>query len=110
MAKARIIAAAALLVVGPAAALAGSGEYQNLNAMGLASEKGIRTKCDLYGQHEGKTYCFRDENAKSEFMKVQPAIARRPMLTTAAKPTIQTRPRATTPGLRLTPTAATNHL
>jgi hypothetical protein len=51
MAKARIIAAAALLVVGPAAALAGSGEYQNLNAMGLASEKGIRTKCDLYGQH-----------------------------------------------------------
>jgi hypothetical protein len=69
MAKARILAAAALLVVGPAAALAGSGEYQNLNAMGLASEKGIRTKCDLYGQHEGKTYCFRDENAKSEFMK-----------------------------------------
>jgi hypothetical protein len=43
MAKARIIAAAALLMVGPAAALAGSGEYQNLNAMGLASEKAIFT-------------------------------------------------------------------
>jgi hypothetical protein len=69
MAKAVILVAAALLLVGPASAIGGSAEYQNLDAMGLASGKGIKTKCDIYGQHEGKTYCFRDENAKSEFMK-----------------------------------------
>jgi YHS domain-containing protein len=46
-----------------------AGEYQNLDAMGLASGKGMRTTCDISEQVEGKTYCFGDENSKAQFMK-----------------------------------------
>ncbi len=68
MAKTLILLSAALPLIAPTSAIAGSGEYQNLDAMGLAAGKGMKTKCETYGQYEGKTYCFHDENAKSEFM------------------------------------------
>jgi YHS domain-containing protein len=61
--------ALAVLSVGPAAAVAGSAQYQSLDAMGLASGKGMRTPCTVSGEYEGKTYCFRNEDAKAEFMK-----------------------------------------
>lgn len=58
--------ALAVLSVGPAAAVAGSAQYQSLDAMGLASGKGMRTPCTVSGEYEGKTYCFRNE---AEFLK-----------------------------------------
>ena len=61
--------ALAVLLAGPATAVAGSAEYQSLDAMGLASGKGMKTPCKISGEYEGKTYCFRNENAKAEFMK-----------------------------------------
>lgn len=44
-------------------------QYQSLDAMGLASGKGMKTPCKISGEYEGKTYCFRNEDAKAEFMK-----------------------------------------
>jgi YHS domain-containing protein len=69
MVKTQLVIAAALLVTGAGAARAGSAEYQNLDAMGLATGKGMKTKCEIHAEYEGKTYCFHDENAKAEFMK-----------------------------------------
>jgi YHS domain-containing protein len=69
MSKTHLLVALAVLSVGPAAAVAGSAEYQSLDAMGLASGKGMKTPCKVSGEYEGKTYCFRNEDAKAEFMK-----------------------------------------
>ncbi|HSA67397.1 MAG TPA: hypothetical protein VLE24_07015 [Methyloceanibacter sp.] len=69
MPKTHLLGALAVLLLAPAAALAGSGEYQSLDAMGLASGKGMKTPCKVSGDYEGKTYCFRSEDAKAEFMK-----------------------------------------
>jgi YHS domain-containing protein len=67
--KTHLLVALAVLLVGPTTAVAGSGEYQSLDAMGLASGKGMKTPCKVSGDYEGKTYCFRNEDAKAEFMK-----------------------------------------
>jgi YHS domain-containing protein len=64
-----ILTAIAALLFCSTAAIAGSGEYTNLDAMGLASGKGMITECNITGQYGGKTYCFGDENSKTEFMK-----------------------------------------
>ena len=69
MPKSHLLVALAVLLAGPATAVAGSAEYQSLDAMGLASGKGMKTPCKISGEYEGKTYCFRNENAKAEFMK-----------------------------------------
>lgn len=69
MPKTHLLVALAVLLAGPATAVAGSAEYQSLDAMGLASGKGMKTPCKISGEYEGKTYCFRNENAKAEFMK-----------------------------------------
>jgi YHS domain-containing protein len=69
MPKTHFLVALAVLLVGPATAVAGLGEYQSLDAMGLASGKGMKTPCKISGEYEGKTYCFRNEGAKAEFMK-----------------------------------------
>jgi YHS domain-containing protein len=63
---ARVIFLAVLPLLIPISAAAG--EYQNLDAMGLASGKGMRTRCEAAGQYEGKTYCFHDEGRKRQFM------------------------------------------
>jgi YHS domain-containing protein len=57
----------AAMLVSPA--FAASGEYNNMDAFGLANGKGMRTKCDVSGQYQGKTYCFGSEERKVEFMK-----------------------------------------
>ena len=62
------IAGAALLGMSTAA-FAGSGEYSNMCAMGLAMGKEIATDCSISGQIGGKTYCFGSDTAKTDFMK-----------------------------------------
>ena len=75
--------------------------------MGLASGKGMKTPCKISGEYEGKTYCFRNENAKAEFMK--DAAGRRRTPITAANQTIQTGRRAIIAKLLpISPTTATN--
>jgi YHS domain-containing protein len=51
------------------AAFAVTGEFDNMCSQGLAMGKQIKTDCSINGQVEGKTYCFGDETAKTEFMK-----------------------------------------
>ena len=51
------------------AALAVTGEYDNMCTMGLAMCKDIQTDCSINGQLGGKTYCFGSEEAKTTFMK-----------------------------------------
>ena len=51
------------------AALAVTGEYDNMCTMGLAIGKDIKTDCSINGQIGGKTYLFGSEEAKTTFMK-----------------------------------------
>jgi len=51
------------------AALAVTGEFDNMCTQGLAMGKQIKTDCSINGKLEGKTYCFGSEEAKTEFMK-----------------------------------------
>ena len=51
------------------AALAVTGEFDNMGTQGLAMGKQIKTDCSINGKLEGKTYCFGSEEAKTEFMK-----------------------------------------
>jgi YHS domain-containing protein len=69
MNKTYILATMAGLLLGSSAAIAGSGEYRNTDAMWLARGKGVNTSCDINGTIGGKTYCFGDEKSKVEFMK-----------------------------------------
>ena len=61
--------AAALLVGLSTAALAVTGEFDNMCTQGLASGKDVKTDCSVNTTIEGKTYCFGNEAAKTEFMK-----------------------------------------
>jgi YHS domain-containing protein len=69
MNKTYILAAIAGLLLGPTAAIAGSGEYRNTDAMWLAKGKGVKTTCDISEKIGGKSYCFGDEKSHAEFMK-----------------------------------------
>jgi YHS domain-containing protein len=51
------------------AAVAATGEYDNMCTMGLAMGKEVKTDCSINGQIGGKTYCFGSEEAKTTFMK-----------------------------------------
>jgi len=51
------------------AAVAATGEYGNMCAMGLALGKKIDTDCSISGQIGGKTYCFGSQDAMTAFMK-----------------------------------------
>ena len=51
------------------AALAVSGEFNNMCSMGLAKGQYIKTDCSINSQLEGKTYCFGSKEAMAEFMK-----------------------------------------
>jgi YHS domain-containing protein len=61
--------AGAFLLGMATAALAVTGEYDNMCTMGLAMGKDIQTDCSINGQIGGKTYCFGSEEAKTTFMK-----------------------------------------
>ena len=51
------------------AAIAGTGQYDNMCAMGLSLGKQIKTDCSISGEIGGQTYCFGSEEAKMTFMK-----------------------------------------
>lgn len=51
------------------AAVAASGEYDNMCTMGLALGKNIKTDCSIHETFNGKMYCFGNEEAKQIFMK-----------------------------------------
>ena len=61
--------AGAFLLGMATAALALTGEYDNMCTMGLAMGKDVKTDCSINGQIGGKTYCFGSAEAKTEFMK-----------------------------------------
>ena len=74
MRKAYVTSAVAAFLLGLAtAALALTGEYDNMCTMGLAMGKDIKTDCSINGQIGGKTYCFGSQEAKTEFMKAPEA-------------------------------------
>ena len=51
------------------AAIAATGEYGNMCAMGLALEQKVDTDCSVNELIGGKTYCFGNEEARTAFMK-----------------------------------------
>jgi YHS domain-containing protein len=51
------------------AAIAATGEYDNMCTMGLALGKKVDTDCSISGMIGGKTYCFGNQDAKTMFMK-----------------------------------------
>ena len=61
--------AGALLLGLGTAALAATGEFDNMCTEGLALGKDIKTDCKINTTIEGKTYCFGSEQAKTDFMK-----------------------------------------
>jgi YHS domain-containing protein len=61
--------AGALLLGLTSAALAMTGEFDNLCAEGLALGKNVQTDCSVNAVIDGKTYCFGNETAKTLFMK-----------------------------------------
>jgi YHS domain-containing protein len=75
MTKTYMLGAALVLMLGANAALAASGEYQNLDPTALADGKGMRTKCEVSTLVEGRTYCFVNEENKTRFMK-DPVVMR----------------------------------
>jgi len=62
------VAGAMLLGLGTLA-FAVTGEFNNDCTMGLASHKIVHTDCSVNGTYKGKTYCFGNEAAKTEFFK-----------------------------------------
>ena len=61
--------AGALLLGLASAALAATGEFNNMCTEGLALGKDINTDCSVNAVIDGKTYCFGSEQAKTDFMK-----------------------------------------
>ena len=63
------IAGALVLALTTASFAATNGEFDNMCAEGLTLQKDIKTDCSVNASLEGKTYCFGNEQAKTEFMK-----------------------------------------
>ncbi len=61
--------AGALLLGLGTAALAATGEFNNMCTEGLSLGKDIATDCSINAQLQGKTYCFGSKEAMAEFMK-----------------------------------------
>jgi len=61
--------AGAFLIGMTTAALAVTGEFNNMCTMGLATGKDIQTDCSISSKVQGKTYCFGSKEAMAEFMK-----------------------------------------
>jgi len=70
MVKAYLVSAVAGAVLfGATAALAVTGQYDNMCAMGLALGKDIKTDCSINAEIGGQTYCFGSKEAMADFMK-----------------------------------------
>ena len=59
----------AVLLGAASEAMADSREFENYDAMGLASGKAVKTDCTIANEFKGYTYCFGDEVARTEFMR-----------------------------------------
>ena len=62
-------AGALLLGLGGTTAFAATGEFDNMCTEGLALGKDIKTDCSVNTTIDGRTYCFGNEQAKTDFMK-----------------------------------------
>ena len=62
-------AGALLLGLGGTTTFAATGEFDNMCTEGLALGKDIKTDCSVNTTIDGKTYCFGNEQAKTDFMK-----------------------------------------
>jgi YHS domain-containing protein len=63
-------AAVSVLMFGLAsAALARTGEYQNMDAMMLTHGQAVHTNCSFMAMIGGKGYCFGSQQAMHEFMQ-----------------------------------------
>jgi YHS domain-containing protein len=51
------------------AALAVTGEFNNMCTEGLSLGKDVNTDCSINAELQGKTYCFGSKEAMTEFMK-----------------------------------------
>ncbi|MGH6805205.1 MAG: hypothetical protein ACREC3_17850 [Methyloceanibacter sp.] len=51
------------------AAMAATGEFDNMCSWGLANQKDVKTDCSVNTTMQGKTYCFSSDQAKADFMK-----------------------------------------
>jgi YHS domain-containing protein len=51
------------------AALAVTGEFNNMCTEGLPLGKDVNTDCSINAELQGKTYCFGSKEAMTEFMK-----------------------------------------
>jgi YHS domain-containing protein len=65
----RATAATALLFGSNTAALAVTGEFDNMCTEGLALHKDFKTDCSINTTIKGKNYCFGSEQGKADFMK-----------------------------------------
>lgn len=63
------ILAGGLLLGLATAAIAATGEYDDMCTMGLALGDKVETDCSVNTQIAGKTYCFGNEDAMAQFMK-----------------------------------------
>jgi YHS domain-containing protein len=63
------LACALVLGLGTATLAATKGEFDNMCTQGLAMGKDVQTDCSVNATIKGKTYCFGNEAAKTEFMK-----------------------------------------
>ena len=61
--------AGALMLGLTTAALAATGEFNNMCTEGLALGKDVKTDCSVNTVMDGKTYCFGNEEANTMFMK-----------------------------------------
>jgi YHS domain-containing protein len=68
------------------AALAATGEFDNMCAEGLALGKDIKTDCSVNAVIDGKTYCFGNEQAKTDFRKDPKGNLAKAQATFAKKP------------------------
>jgi YHS domain-containing protein len=63
-------AAVSVLMFGLAsAALARTGEYQNMDAMMLVHGQAVHTNCSFMAMIGGKDYCFGSQQAMQQFMQ-----------------------------------------
>jgi YHS domain-containing protein len=61
--------AGALLLGLGTAALAATGEFNNMCADSLSLGKDVNTDCSINADFKGHTYCFGSDEAKTHFMK-----------------------------------------
>lgn len=51
------------------AAMAATGQFDDMCSWGLANSKQVKTDCSVNTTLKGKTYCFSSPEAKANFMK-----------------------------------------